>query len=65
MTNIERYLYYGCCADGVPEDNMDPIRNWKESCLCDILTTNIAFRPDNLNEAEFKDNELVYLTLEI
>lgn len=44
---------------------MDPIRNWKESCLCDILTTNIAFRPDNLNEAEFKDNELVYLTLEI
>lgn len=58
------YVYYGCCADGVSE-NKDSIRNWEGSHVYDILTMNMAFCPDNLSEAEFKDHKLVFLTLEI
>lgn len=51
MTNTERCVYCGCCADGVSE-NKDSIRNWEGSYVCDILTMNMAFCPDNLNETE-------------
>ena len=50
-------MYYGCCADGVSE-NKDSIRNWEGSHVYDILTMNMAFCPDNLSEAEFKDHKL-------
>lgn len=55
-------------AQEVSGQNKDPIEIWVRGHMCAILAKNIASPcpcPENLSEAEFKSNTLMYLAEEI